>query len=66
MRPFVHELQSGRVVFGAGSLKTVSSEVARVGGRRVLLISDEFVKAAADELADDLGNLVVRRVSEVV
>jgi maleylacetate reductase len=66
MKPFVHELQSGRVVFGAGSLKTVSSEVARLGGERVLLISDEFVKDAADELADGLGNHVIRRVSEVV
>jgi maleylacetate reductase len=66
MRPFVHELQSGRVVFGAGSLKSVPSEVARLGGRRVLLISDEFVKAVADEVADGLGNHVIRRVSEVV
>jgi maleylacetate reductase len=66
MRPFIHELQSGRVVFGAGSRKSVSSEVARLGGQRVLLISDEFVKTVADELADDLGNLVVHRVSEVV
>jgi maleylacetate reductase len=66
MRPFVHELQSGRVVFGAGSLKSVPSEVARLGGRRVLLVSDEFVKAVADEVADGLGNHVIRRVSEVV
>jgi maleylacetate reductase len=66
MRPFVHELQSGRVVFGAGSFKTVPSEVARLGGLRVLVISDEFVKDAADELADGLGSQVIRRVSEVV
>jgi maleylacetate reductase len=66
MRPFVHDLQSGRVVFGAGSRTSVSSEVARLGGRRVLLISDEFVKDAADEAADSLGNQVIRRVSEVV
>jgi maleylacetate reductase len=66
MKPFIHELQSGRVVFGAGSLRSVSSEVARLGARRVLLISDEYVKAVADELAHDLGDLVVRRVSEVV
>jgi maleylacetate reductase len=66
MEPFVHELQSGRVVFGAGSLKNVPSELTRLGGRRVLLISDEFVKSVADELAENLGNIVVRRVSEVV
>jgi alcohol dehydrogenase class IV len=66
MKPFVHELQSGRVIFGAGSLKTVASEVARLGGLRLLLISDEFVKDAADELADSLGSHVIRRVSEVV
>jgi maleylacetate reductase len=66
MRPFVHELSSSRVVFGAGSLTSVARELALLGGRRVLLISDEYVKAVADELADGLGNLVVRRVSEVV
>jgi maleylacetate reductase len=66
MRPFVHELQSGRVVFGAGSLNSVPSEVARLGGARVLLISDEFVKDVADEIADGLGDQVIRRVSEVV
>jgi maleylacetate reductase len=66
MRPFVHELQSGRVVFGAGSLNSVPSEVARLGGGRVLLISDEFVKDVADEIADGLGDHVIRRVSEVV
>jgi maleylacetate reductase len=66
MKSFIHELQSGRVVFGAGSLKTVSSEVARLGGRRVLLISDEFVKPAADDVAEGLGNQVITRVSEVV
>jgi maleylacetate reductase len=66
MMPFVHDLTSGRVVFGAGSLTSVPSEVARLGGTRVLLISDEFVKAVADEVAEDLGSRVVRRVTEVV
>jgi maleylacetate reductase len=66
MRSFVHELQSGRVVFGAGSLTRVPNEVDRLGGRRVLIISDGFVKSIADELAESLGNLVIRRVDEVV
>ncbi|KWX11028.1 hypothetical protein TR74_00150, partial [Carbonactinospora thermoautotrophica] len=65
MRAFVHELVSGRVVFGAGALTEVPDEVARLGGRRVLVIHGEHEKRLVDRLTEELGDRVAARIGEV-
>jgi len=66
MTSFVHELATGRVVFGAGALTRVADEVRRLHARRVLLIGGGHEKAYADLIADDLGELLAGRIDEVV
>ncbi|HEY3260128.1 MAG TPA: maleylacetate reductase [Pseudonocardiaceae bacterium] len=66
MTSFVHELATGRVVFGAGALTRVADEVRRLHARRVLLIGGGHEKVYADAIADDLGELLAGRIDEVV
>ena len=63
---FVHELSSGRVVFGAGTLARVPAEVERLGARRVLLVGGGHESAWVDRIAADLGAGVAGRIGEVV
>jgi alcohol dehydrogenase class IV len=52
---FVHDALPGRVVFGAGSLERLPDEVARLGARRVLLVSTPGHRDLAEDAARRLG-----------
>ncbi|MGW2051035.1 maleylacetate reductase [Streptomyces sp. NPDC001858] len=56
---FAYEALPMRVVFGAGSLARVPDEVARLGLRRVLVLSTPRGRELADRLAELLGNAAV-------
>ncbi|MFF3379077.1 maleylacetate reductase [Streptomyces sp. NPDC002680] len=53
---FTYEALPMRVVFGAGSLARVPDEVARLGLRRVLVLSTPRGRELADRLAESLGH----------
>ncbi len=63
---FVHEGQPMRVVFGAGRIADVSSEVDRLGASRVLIVAGGPEAQFADRIAADLGNRVAGRFGDVV
>ena len=63
---FVHEGQPMRVVFGAGRIADVASEVDRLGSTRVLIVAGGPEATFADRIAKDLGHRVVGRFSDVV
>ncbi len=63
---FVYETLPSRVVFGAGTLRTVADEVRRLGRSRVLLIADISATAPAAVLRAELGSLLVGEWGEVV
>jgi alcohol dehydrogenase class IV/protocatechuate 3,4-dioxygenase beta subunit len=58
MMPFEYSAHPYRVIFGAGTLPRVADEVARLGGRRVLLLAGPRVRAAADTVRELLGSRV--------
>ncbi|GGT83663.1 maleylacetate reductase [Actinomadura citrea] len=60
---FVHEQGASRVVFGVGALDGAGDEVARLGARRVLLISDRHSAAHAEAVAGRLGGRVRGRIT---
>ncbi|MFL6129181.1 MAG: maleylacetate reductase [Mycobacteriales bacterium] len=66
MRSFVHELATGRVVFGEGAVEQVPAEVDRLGARRVLLVGGGHATATAGRIAARLGNRLVGRTGEVI
>jgi maleylacetate reductase len=66
VRDFVHELVTGRVVFGAGSIAQVADEVRRLGCSRVLIIGGRHARVYADSITKDLGQLAAGRIEEVV
>jgi alcohol dehydrogenase class IV/protocatechuate 3,4-dioxygenase beta subunit len=61
MRSFVHTASPSRVVFGAGTLPQVRDEAERLGGSRVLLLSDgsPVLRKDTERLREALGDLVV-------
>ena len=61
MRSFTHTANPGRVVFGAGTLPQVRDEAERLGGSRVLVLSDgsPALKKHTERLRDIVGDLVV-------
>lgn len=65
MREFLHDVPAARVIFGAGAVRRVPDEVARLGARRVLLIAGSHERGTADELATALGPLLADRIGEV-
>ncbi|MEN3309757.1 MAG: maleylacetate reductase [Micromonosporaceae bacterium] len=63
MRPFVYSSQPARIVFGAGTLSQLPTEVARLGCSRALVLSTpERGKSARDVL----GGLAVAAFGDVV
>ncbi|AIJ21387.1 maleylacetate reductase and hydroxyquinol 1,2-dioxygenase domain-containing protein [Amycolatopsis methanolica] len=58
MRGFVYSAHPVRVVFGSGTVAQVREEVARLGGKRVLLLSGPSVRDAAQPVRDALGPLL--------
>ena len=63
---FTYDALPGRVVFGAGSRKSLASEAEALGAERILLIADRAEDAMAGEIASVLGDLVAGRFDEVV
>ncbi|MEU1555472.1 maleylacetate reductase and hydroxyquinol 1,2-dioxygenase domain-containing protein [Streptomyces scabiei] len=61
MRSFVHTIGPSRVIFGAGTLSQVRDEVQRMGGARVLLLSDgsPALRKDTERLREALGDLAV-------
>lgn len=57
MERFVYTGQPSRVVFGSGSFASLGEEVARLGLRRVLVLSTPEQRASAERVAADLGGL---------
>ncbi|RZT12754.1 maleylacetate reductase [Kribbella sp. VKM Ac-2569] len=62
---FVHTFLPGRVVFGAGSLDRVATEVEALGVRRTLVIATNSARAAADAVEAQLGDLFAGRIDGV-
>ncbi|TDW89263.1 maleylacetate reductase [Kribbella pratensis] len=62
---FVHTFLPGRVVFGAGALDRVATEVEALGVRRVLVIATNSARAAADVVEAQLGDLFAGRIDGV-
>jgi maleylacetate reductase len=55
MNPFTYDQLPARVVFGAGRLAELGAEVERLGGQRVMLISDWAAEAPAALVTAQLG-----------
>ena len=56
MRPFTFQASPVRVVFGAGTLSQLPSEVARLGMSRALLLTTPSRQQQASRLASMLGD----------
>ncbi|KQZ66798.1 maleylacetate reductase [Nocardioides sp. Root151] len=59
VRSFVYEALPMRVVFGRGRLAAVADEVARLGLRRVLVLSTPGQRALAEKVEELLGDTAV-------
>jgi maleylacetate reductase len=57
LHPFVYDHPAQRVIFGIGSLERLAEEVARLGARRVLVVSTPAERRFADDAARRLGPL---------
>ncbi|MDE2607350.1 MAG: maleylacetate reductase [Burkholderiales bacterium] len=55
MRSFVYIGQPGRVVFGAGSLAKLGTEIEALGAKRALVLSTPEQRASAERIAAMLG-----------
>ncbi len=62
---FVHTFLPGRVVFGAGSLDRVATEVETLGVRRALVVATNSARAAADLVESQLGDRFAGRIDGV-
>ncbi len=56
MHSFEHDTDASRTVFGTGTLSRVGAEVARMGGRRALVLSTPGQRGLADRVAAVLGD----------
>lgn len=61
----IHQLPACRVLTGLGARHDIPAEIERLGAR-VLLVSTRSAKAAADELADELGGRLAARFDRPV
>ena len=65
MNPFTYDQLPARIVFGAGRLAEVGAEVERLGGQRVMLISDWAATAPAAAVTAQLGSRLALAWEEV-
>ncbi|MBK5333377.1 MAG: maleylacetate reductase [Ilumatobacteraceae bacterium] len=65
MNPFTYDQLPARIVFGAGRLSEVGAEVERLGGRRVMLISDGAAREPASAITGQLGSHLAVAWNEV-
>jgi maleylacetate reductase len=54
--PFTYVAQPARVIFGAGALASLSSEIERLGARRALVLCTAEQRGLAQQVADLLGH----------
>jgi maleylacetate reductase len=66
VRDFTYDAVPGRVVFGAGSRRSLSAELDRLGVRRVMVVAAPEEDGLAEEIAALLGDRVVGRFADVV
>lgn len=59
MKSFTYDVQACRVIFGAGSLTKVRSELNALGAQRALVVATPEQEELAREVADLLGELCV-------
>ena len=57
MKPFSYTSLPARVIFGAGTLKTLADEIRRLGCSRALILSTPQQEKEARALADQIGPL---------
>jgi maleylacetate reductase len=65
VKAFTYDALPGRVRFGIGAVGEVPDELAALGGRRVLVITDPQVKSLGDHLAAAIGDRLAGRFDEV-
>ena len=65
MNPFTYDQLPARIVFGAGRVEEVGAEVERLGGQRVMLISDRQAAAIAAAVTEQLGSRLTLAWDEV-
>ncbi|MEM7341041.1 MAG: maleylacetate reductase [Actinomycetota bacterium] len=65
IEPFTYDALPGRVVFGAGSRRSIAAEVDRLGATRCLLIASGRDEALVSSLSGHLGPRAVARFSDV-
>jgi maleylacetate reductase len=63
---FTYDAVPGRVVFGAGSRRSLADEARALGAERVLVVASGYEDQLAADVGDVLGDLVVGRFSDVV
>src|SRR3546814_15554901 len=56
MKQFIHDMRTGRIIFGAGSVAQLSDEIARIGPKRPFLLSTPETLEPA-ESPPYLGNI---------
>jgi maleylacetate reductase len=56
MIPFTHQASASRVIFGAGTLAQLPTEIDRMGARRALILSTPDQVASAEQAAQLLGS----------
>lgn len=66
MRNFVHDVPATRVVFGDGYLTKCADEVDRLNKKSVMLISGGPEAVYADQVAQELGERLSSRFTDVV
>ncbi|GAB3211187.1 maleylacetate reductase [Marinactinospora thermotolerans] len=62
----VHQTLAARVLIGRGACGRVADEAARLGARRVLLVATPSAAAAADRVAEGLGERLASRFDRPV
>jgi len=55
MKSFVYNGQAGRVVFGAGAISQLGTEIETLGARRALVLATPEQRASAEAIAQMLG-----------
>lgn len=63
---FTYDAIPGRVVFGAGSRRSLADEARALDARRVLVVASGYEDELAADVTGVLGDLVVGRFSDVV
>jgi maleylacetate reductase len=66
MKTFVYDQPAMRVIFGAGSLENMTSEVERLGARRAIVFSTPEQKADAEAAAERLDGLAAGTFTRAV